>query len=151
MEAEPEEVWVVVAATTDGAAKAVSNVFQVTAPQYEPAVSISPASGPPGTAVEVAAQGFPPNTAVEIGVGRENSEYEIVDRSETRDDGSLRTDVAIPGLAEDDERWVVVVKTVVGATTGAQMEAISNIFEVTRPAAQATVDISPTSGPLERV
>jgi hypothetical protein len=140
--AGPDEAWVVVAATEDGATKAVSNVFQVTAPQYAPEVSISPASGPPGTEVQIAAQGFPPAGPVEIGVGRENSEYDVVNTLETRSDGSLTAMVSIPAYAEVDERWVVVV-----TTRNRSVDAISNTFQVTRSEYQATVTISPRSGP----
>lgn len=96
MSADPEEDWVVVASTPDGGRSSVSNLFQVVAPQVDPEVSISPLSGPPGTEVQLAAEGFPPGTTVEIGVGREDSEYDVVRTRQTMDDGSLRADAVIP-------------------------------------------------------
>jgi spore germination protein GerM len=138
--AEPGQEWVVVVTGEEGA-EATSNVFQVTVPEYEPAVSISPDSGPPGTEVELVAQDFPPEAIVEIGVGPENSEYEVVDTMETGPEGSLNSSVAVPGFAEPGARWVVVVVTEDGA-----YEGVSNVFEVEEVDYQGTVAIAPTSG-----
>jgi len=140
--AEPEAHWVVVATAKQGEVQATSNVFQVTAPQYEPEVSMAPPSGPPGTEVQVTVEGFPPNTTVEIGVGREDSEFEVVKTVETIEDGSLTARVPIPGYAEPDERWVVVA-----ATPDHALKAVSNVFQVVQREYQGTVAISPTSGP----
>jgi hypothetical protein len=140
--AEPEEQWVVVAATHDGATQATSNAFEVTAPQYAPQVTISPTSGPPGTEVQLTAEGFPPNDTVEVGLGREDSEYDVVDTLETTADGSLMTEVPIPKYAEIDERWVVVV-----VTGDMSVQAVSNVFQVTEAEYEPTVTISPQAGP----
>lgn len=140
--AEPEEDWVVVAMTEDGEVRAVSTPFQVTASQYEPQVAISPSSGPPGSEVQLVAQGFPPAAVVEVGVGREDSEYDVVGTTQTGNDGSLVTEVTIPAFAELEERWVVVV-----TTEDRSVEAVSNAFEVVEGEYQPTVTISPTSGP----
>jgi len=130
-----------VVVTGEAGAQATSNVYQVSVPTYEPAVSISPDSGPAGTEVEFVAQDFPPQAIVEIGVGPENSEYDVVDTLEIGPEGSLNGSVAIPGYAEVGARWVVVVVTEDGAN-----EAISNVFEVEEPSNQGTVAIAPTSG-----
>jgi hypothetical protein len=140
--AEPEEQWVVVATTHDRSAQAVSNVFHVTTSEYEPQVAIAPASGLPGTDIEVVAEGFPANADVEIGIGRESSEYDVVSTLQTAGDGSLTAEATIPTYAEPDERWVVVV-----TTADRSVEAISNAFQVEQARYQATVAISPTSGP----
>jgi len=140
--AEPDEAWVVVARTKDGAREAVSNVFQVTAPQYEAAASIAPISGSPGTEVQVTAEGLPPNTPVQIGVGREDSEYDVVDTVQTAGDGSITASVMIPDSAEPGERWVVVV-----AAQDRPVKAVSNVFQVAQVQYQGTVAISPLSGP----
>jgi hypothetical protein len=128
--------------TKDGALKADSNVFEVVALQYEPEVRISPTSGAPGTQVDVAVEGFPPDAIVEIGVGRENSEYDVVETLQVGNDGALMTQAPIPGFAEIDERWVVVV-----TTQDQSVEAISNVFEVTLAQYEGSVAISPNSGP----
>jgi hypothetical protein len=141
-DAAPEEGWLVRASTEDGETQAVSNVFQVTAPQYEPRVAIAPESGPPGTEVQLTAEGYPPGAAVQVGVGRENSEYDVVETAQVGEDGSLTLDVTMPTFAEAEERWVAVV-----TTEDRSVQAISNVFQVTQAAYQGTVAISPTSGP----
>jgi len=140
--ARPEEAWIVVASTKDEAVQAVSNPFQVTAPRYEPEVRISPVSGPPGTEVHIRAEGFPPDTVVQIGVGRENSEYEVVTAMHMGSDGSLTTEAVMPTSAEVGERWVVAV-----TTEDQSVAAVSNVFQVERVQYQGTVAIAPTSGP----
>ena len=124
--AEPREEWVVVASTVDGAVKGVSNVFQVTQPEYRATVAISPRSGPPGTNVDVAARGFPPNAAVSIGVGRVDSEYDVVATAQTDTDGRVDAQITIPAFVEPDDRWVIVV-----AAQDRPIKAISDEFDVT--------------------
>lgn len=140
--AEPGEAWVVVARTEDGAVEAVSNPFDVTVPEYRPQVALSPSTGPPGAVVEVVAEGFPPDASVEVGLGREDSEYDVVDTASTGADGTLTAQVTIPEAADPQERWVVVVTTVDRA-----LEAVSKPFQVVGVGYQGTVAISPTSGP----
>jgi hypothetical protein len=140
--AEADQRWVVVATAEDGDLRAVSNVFQVTAPEYDPVVTIDPTSGPSGSEVEVTAEGFPPNTSLEIGVGREDSEYDVVTTAETDGDGTLTVRVLIPDYAEADERWVVVA-----TTEDSALKAVSDVFEVTEIVYQGTVSIRPQSGP----
>jgi hypothetical protein len=140
--AEPGQQWVVVATTEDESTVATSNVFQVIALEANPQVMISPSSGPPGTSLDVTAEGFPAQTMVEVGVGREDSEYDVVSTLQTTGDGSLITEVTIPGTAEIDERWVVLVTTEDGS-----VEAVSSAFQVEPVEYQGTVAITPTSGP----
>jgi len=127
--AQVDEQWVVVATTQDGAVEAVSNVFEVTAPQYEPEVTISPTSGPPGTDVEVVARGFPPDASVEIGIGRVDSEYDVIAQAQTDGDGGIETRVVIPDFVGAEDRWVLVV-----AAEDQPVRAISGEFDVTEPA-----------------
>jgi hypothetical protein len=148
MSAEPGAEWVVAAMTEDESMQALSNPFEVIAPQYEPVVQISPPSGPPGTEVQVVVEGFPPNTTVEIGVGPENAEYDVVNTMQTGSDGALTTRVVIPGSvapapsAASQERWVVVV-----TTQDRSVDAVSNVFQLEQAQYQGAVAISPTSGP----
>jgi hypothetical protein len=126
--AEAGEEWVVVATTEDAAVEAVSNVFEVTAPQYDPEVTISPTSGLPGTDVEVVARGFPPDTPVEIGIGRVDSEYDVIARAQTDADGGVETRITIPDFVEAEDRWVIVV-----AAEQQPVTAVSGEFDVTEP------------------
>ena len=140
--AEPGESWVIVAMTEDGALQAESNVFEVVALPYEPEVRISPTSGQPATQIDVVVAGFPPDAIVDIGVGRENSEYDVVDTIQVGNDGGVMTKARIPTFAEIDERWVVVV-----TTQDQSVEAVSNVFQVTEAQYEGAVAISLNSGP----
>ena len=77
----------------------------------EESVSITPTSGPPGTAALIGASGFTPNTAVIVGVGRAGAEptveYEVV----TNADGAVQRQVVIPlAEAQPGETWRVLVR-----------------------------------------
>jgi hypothetical protein len=126
MSAEPGQAWIIAAMTEDASIKAISNPFEVIAPQYKPEVRISPTSGPPGTEVQVIAEGFPPDAIVEIGVGRENSEYDVVDTGQVGRDGYLRIRIKIPAFVEPEDAWVIVV-----AAEHQPIKAISDEFDVT--------------------
>ena len=137
----PGEGWVVSAMGEEGLV-AVSDIFEVSRPAYRPAVSVSPESGPPGTELAVVAEGFPPDARVEIGVGREDSEYDVVGSLQVRGDGSLTTETVVPNYAEAGERWVVVL-----VTEDRSVKGVSNVFQVEGAGYQPTVDIGPESGP----
>jgi len=125
--AKPEEEWVFVASTEGGAVRAVSAPFQVTAPRYEPEIRISPSSGPPGTEVQVVAESFPPDTVVEIGVGRVNSEYDVIATAQTDANGRVNTQITIPDFVEPEDRWVIVV-----AAEHLPVKVVSDEFDVTQ-------------------
>jgi hypothetical protein len=124
--AEPEEEWTFVAVTRDGATRGVSGVFQVTQPDYQGTVTISPRSGPSGTRVDTVARGFPPDAAVEIGVGRLNSEYDVVATAQTDANGRVEAEITIPAFVEPEDRWVIVV-----VAEERPVSAISEEFDVT--------------------
>lgn len=94
-----------------------------------PTVSISPRSGPPGSQVDVMVAGFPPESKIEIGVGRVNSEYDVMSRAKTNSVGRLDMHIALPGFVDPADRWVIVAATEDGA-----VRAISDEFEVTQAA-----------------
>jgi hypothetical protein len=124
--AEPGESWVVTAMTKDGALKADSNVFEVTQAQYEGSVAISPNSGPPGARVDIIAEGFPPNTTVGIGVGRVDSEYDVIATAETDADGRAETQIMMPSFVDPEDAWVIVVEG-----EDRPIKAVSEVFDVT--------------------
>ncbi len=124
--AEPGEEWVIVAMTKDGSIEAFSNSFEVVVPQYEPEVKISPTSGPPGTEVQVEIAGFPSNTMVEIGVGRVNSEYDVIATAQADGNGRAATQITIPAFVEPTDAWVIVV-----AAKHRSIKAVSDEFDVT--------------------
>ncbi len=119
------EDWVVEATTPDGEIRGVSNAFEVIAPDYQPTVNISPASGTPGTQVQIMAQGFPPEAVVDIGIGRVNSEYDVIATVQADARGRVDTEITIPAFVESGDSWVIVV----AAQTGA-FRAVSGEFDV---------------------
>ena len=140
--AEPGQSWVLSVATADGATRADSTPFEVTAPAYEPTVSLAPTSGPPGTTIQVTAEGFPPLKAVTVALGSEEAEDQVVRTVKTEDDGSVAAEVDVPASAEPGEELFVVVTEASGP-----VEAVSAAFEVTSKEEETTVSISPRRGP----
>ncbi len=141
--AEPDERWVVVARTPDGAMTGVSNAFQVTGPEYEPSVGISPTVASAGTDLRVDARGFPPDVAVDVGVGRVDSEYDVVAAAQTDAEGRLETRITLPDFVQPPDAWVVVV-----AVEDPPVKAVSEELEVTLPATPtATASPTPTRTP----
>ncbi len=123
--ADVGERWVVVVTTEDRSADAVSNVFVVEEMAYEGAVTIAPTSGTPGTRVAVTAEGFPPNARMQIGVGRVDSEYDVVATAWTNGEGRVETEIVMPSFLEPDDRWVIVV-----AADRLPVKAVSEEFDV---------------------
>ena len=126
---EPGQTLEVIAFVTqpDGVAEATAS-FNVTSGGTQPAVpvQIEPASGPPGTAVQVTASGLPANAVIEIGAGEANTEYDIIAQAQTDAQGNLNRSVRIPDLANAGEEWVIVV-----TPARSPADYISNRFTVT--------------------
>jgi hypothetical protein len=76
--------------------------------------------------VGVVAEGFPPNATLEIGVGRVNSEYDVVRRTQANASGRADAQITVPSFVEPEDRWVVVV-----AAEGQPIKAVSDEFDVT--------------------
>lgn len=72
-----------------------------------PAVTISPTSGPSGTMVEVVASAFPTNTEVSVGLGPANSQFSEVAKGTTDAGGFFSVQVPVEGEAGMD--WVFAV------------------------------------------
>jgi hypothetical protein len=107
----------------------------------DPTVVIAPTSGAPGSEIEISATGFRPRTAVEIGIGRVESEYNVVDTAEADAEGQVATTVTLPEFAEDGEQWVAVVSVI-----GQPVRGTSNTFSVTGAADTPTVAVTPQAG-----
>jgi hypothetical protein len=91
-----------------------------------PAITISPNSGPPGTTIQLMGGGFSPNMLVNIGVGRVNSEYDLITSTNTDRNGNLDTTIEIPEFVTPQDQWVIVV-----ATEDQTEKAVSTPFDVT--------------------
>ena len=112
---------------------------QVSVKASEPAVTISPTSGPSGTLVQVVASGFPPNTFVSVGVGPANSEFGQAAQGRTDANGAFV--VQVP--AEGAPGMSLVFAVAVEGQPGISSPDLFHIVEASEPA----VTISPTSGP----
>jgi LysM repeat protein len=88
-------------------------------------VVIAPTNGEPGTDVRLTAEGLPAEETLAVGVGRVDSEFDVVDRANSDAQGQLSLDVPIPEYAETGERWVVVLEW-----TERDRKYLSNIFLV---------------------
>jgi hypothetical protein len=76
-----------------------------------PAITISPNSGQPGATIQLMGGGFLPNIPVNIGVGRVDSEYDVITSTNTDQNGNLDTTIEIPDFVTPHDQWVVVVTT----------------------------------------
>ncbi|HSM54569.1 MAG TPA: PA14 domain-containing protein [Candidatus Sulfomarinibacteraceae bacterium] len=97
----------------------------------EPAVSITPDNGLPGTEIQVNAAGFPPNVVADVGIGRANSETTANVTATTDANGLLETTILLPDGAQPGEPWVVLVRA------GGE-RALSEPFAVTEELVTAT-------------
>lgn len=91
----------------------------------EPEVSVSPAEITAGMSVNVKVHDFPAGTDLNIGMGRVNSEYDVIAQAQTDADGSLATKIEVPDFVSPGDAWVVVV-----GVEGAQTQAISDALRV---------------------
>lgn len=130
--AQAAERWVV-GVRTEGQPVAISNPFEVVAPDVEPSVDISPPVGEVGATVQVNATGFAPSTPVDIGFGRVDSEYDVLATTTTDAQGNVTAQIEVPDFADPASRWVFVV-----ATQDRTVTAISDTFNVVATAAPST-------------
>lgn len=111
-----------------------SDTFTLTAAMQEEeanaSVVIAPVSGAPGTELALTAVGLPANTELNVGIGRANSEYDVVDTAVTAVNGTLETRVTVPEASDYDETWVAVIELPDGE------EVVSNEFVTTAEAAE---------------
>ena len=74
-----------------------------------PTIRVTPDHGLPGSEVRIAASGFPESDSVVVGFGPLNSEYEVLERVRTDDQGQVETSVTVPTWAERARPYVWVV------------------------------------------
>lgn len=77
------------------------------APPAEPAVTVSPTSGAPGSEVTVEVRGFPADSEVEIGFGPPDAWYDAIERVRTDGEGRAEARVTVPDIEPEREYvWV---------------------------------------------
>ena len=105
-------------------------------PNQPPLVGISPASGPPGTTVQLTGRNFDPNATLDIRIGREVpnavTQYSSVGSAFTDAGGNLTQAITLPATATPGARWVIAV---VDHNSG--FTALTNTFAVTDAALSA--------------
>ena len=99
---------------------------ETTPEDQDPTMEVEPLSAAAGGEVEIRGEGFPAKTRVEIGIGRVNSEYDIVDAAQTDGGGQLEATFVIPDFVQPEDRWVIVVRT-----DGGEIELFSEELEIT--------------------
>ena len=92
----------------------------------EPLIEVQPLTAAVGRAVVISGENFPANSQVEIGIGRVNSEYDVVDAAQTDAEGNLETTFVIPDFVQPQDNWVIVVR----ADSG-RIEVFSEELEIT--------------------
>lgn len=74
----------------------------------EPVIAVEPLTAAVGSEIMISGKYFPAGALVELGIGRVNSEYDLVTTAETDAEGSFNKAFAIPGFVETEDRWVIV-------------------------------------------
>jgi hypothetical protein len=112
------------------------DLFHILEPS-EPAVTISPTSGPLGTLVQVVANGFAPNTLVSIAVAPANSEYSQAAQGTTDANGAFTVQVPAEGAP-----GMVLIFAV--AAEGQPVVFSPDLFHITSAGPTAIPEPSPT-------
>jgi hypothetical protein len=92
---------------------------------WNPEIAVSQLPAEVGGEVQIAAQGFPPEEDLVVGIGRVNSEYDVIAQGRSDAEGSLKTQVTIPDFVEPEYRWVIVV-----AARDHRIKAVSKELEI---------------------
>jgi hypothetical protein len=98
-------------------------------------LAVTPESGPPGMEVHLVGSGYAPNSTVQIGVGPVQSEYSIVDQTQTDAQGQLHLTATVPTWTPGNQRIVFVA-----TTEDASWKVISNEFDVTGAPSNGNTD-----------
>ena len=80
-----------------------------TSKNIEPTIGVEPLDPAVGGEVVIIGSNFPPEAEVQMGIGRVNSEYDLVETAQTDAEGNLDAVFRIPDFVEPEDRWVIVV------------------------------------------
>lgn len=136
---DPEDEWVMVAAAADNQVKVVSERLNISVRDQEASLQVSPRQVEVGSIVDVKARGFAPGADLKIGIGRVNSEYDIINQGKTDPDGALQTEVTIPDFVEPEDEWVIVV-----TSNDRQTKAVSGVLQVVSGEGEASIMVLPS-------
>lgn len=104
--------------------------------EWHPKISVSQLPAEVGGDVRIEAQGFPPEEDLVVGIGRVNSEYDVIAQDRSDPEGSLKTQVTIPDFVEPDYSWVIVV-----AARDHRIKAVSKELEIED--LEPSIEVSP--------
>jgi len=102
-----QDDWVVVASTENGEHKALSRTLDIIEPGTA-AIIVSPLTASAGNEVQIHLRNLPAETDVQLGIGRVNSEYDLLESAQTDSEGSLTTTFTIPDFVDTSDQWVIV-------------------------------------------
>lgn len=91
-----------------------------------PAISVTPDSGPPGASITISATGLPGNVPVTVGAGAPARATEAIARARTSDTGTMTTHLTVPDWTEPGSSILFTIRTERG------LRARSERFRVTR-------------------
>ena len=112
-------------------------VTSTAVPADQAAISVSPLRAAVGDVLTVRGEGFPTNSEVQLGFGRVNSEFDLIDKTRTDDNGQFQAELIIPEFVDPDDRWVVAA-----ATEDLRIKAFSEELDIL-PSGQASFQVSP--------
>ena len=76
-------------------------------PADQAVITVSPLQAAVGDVLTVWGEGFPPKTEVQLGFGRVNSEFDLIDQTNTDKEGRFQAELTIPDFVNPEDRWVV--------------------------------------------
>ena len=85
------------------------------APPAERAIDVSPAHAPAKGTILIKSTGLPPHSTIGIGFGPPNAQYRIIAGVQADADGTVKTEVRVPGWARQGREYVVVIESDTGA------------------------------------
>lgn len=103
-------------------------------------ITISPTSGGAGTEVAIEASGFPSDAPVDIGIGPPQSEYEVLERTRTDEEGRVSTTLSVPSWTEPGRPYVFVVAA--WSAEPGEARAVSDPFVVASTGQEAGMRIT---------
>jgi len=110
----------------------------------QPVVNIAPASGEPGTLVQVVASGFPPNAPVSVGMGPVNSELNQVMQGNTDANGVFVGNIPAQGAIGMQLVFAVAVNGQPGVFAASQFQIIGTIPNTPLPVETSVLPPTPT-------
>jgi len=131
---DPADEWILVAESDQEQVKVVSGRLKISGRDQEATVQVSPRYLEVGSSVEVIGKGFKPGATLKVGIGRVNSEYDVISQGKAGPDGSLTIEITVPDFVDPADEWVIVVRE-----QGSPTKGVSRKLEVSSRSSQASM------------